>query len=62
MNGSSSQGQIGEPRALPAASVEFLRATRRLLDLDRDEVLSRPMAGIRVQSADEWLLDGLYGE
>lgn len=47
-----------EIRALRAASVEFPRASRRLLVLDRDQVPPRPAAGIRVQPAYEWLLDG----
>lgn len=51
-----------ELRGLQAASVEFPRATRRLLVLDRDQVPSRPVAGIRVQPAYEWLLDGPGGE
>jgi predicted AAA+ superfamily ATPase len=51
-----------ELRALQAASAEHPRATRRLLVLDRDQVPSRPVTGIRIQPAYEWLLDGPGGE
>jgi predicted AAA+ superfamily ATPase len=53
---SSSETRARELRALTAAAKVYPRATRRLLELDRDARVRAGGFGIEVMPAYEWLL------